>query len=172
VRGRGNVKHDTSAAGIDEPRRLLNRIPALQRPCDLDVLLFFARHWRTILTSEQLARLLGYPLKEIARSRDALVAAGLLSRVQDPARPERMYVLDRESRTDGPVTAIVALASAPGGRSSLRRALLSAAAGDSGGAPLRNDTALARAARPPLDAGPKRSGSREQRASAQPERTQ
>ena len=64
------AKNLKSAKDMDDARTLLNHIPAIQRPCDLDLLVFFARHWRALLSSEQLARLLGYPLKEIARSRD------------------------------------------------------------------------------------------------------
>lgn len=108
---------------MDSARTLLNRIPALQRPCDLDLLVFFAKHWRTLLSCEQLARLLGYPLKEIARSRDSLVAAGLLTRVQDSACAERMYVFEGEGMNGGPIPDIVELASTPVGRVSLRRAL-------------------------------------------------
>ena len=73
-----NAKED------DPPRTLLERLPVLKRPCDLDLLLFFAQHRRTLMSSEQLARLLGYPIKEIARSRDALIAAGLLTETQNP----------------------------------------------------------------------------------------
>ena len=112
-----------------EARALLNGIPALQRRCDLDLLVFFARHWRVLLSSEQLSGLLGYPLKEVARSRDGLVAAGLLTRAQDSTRPERLYVLNPECMNGGPLPAIVTLASTPVGRSSLRRALTARAAG-------------------------------------------
>ncbi len=111
---------------MDGALTLLTRLPALQRPCDLDVLVFFARHWRSLLSSEQLARLLGYPLKEIARSRDALVAAGLLTRIQDPTRGERMYVFEGEHVKGSPVSDIVKVASTPGGRLLLRRALKAA----------------------------------------------
>jgi hypothetical protein len=108
---------------MDDARTLLNTVPALQRPCDLDLVLFFARHWRALLSSEQLARLLGYPLQEIARSRDALVAAGWLTRVHDPSRSERLYVFEPEGVNAEVLPAILALASTPGGRFALRRAL-------------------------------------------------
>jgi hypothetical protein len=171
------MRDKTSADGnaTDEARTWLKRVPALQRPSDLDLLMFFTRHWRTLLTSEQLARLLGYPLKEIARSRDALVAAGLLTRVQDPARPEGMYVLDRDRLAAGPAREIVALASTPAGRASLRRTLLAASARESAGARRRlpEDSSASPAARPALEgAGAKRRGSRGGHASAQHERTE
>jgi hypothetical protein len=168
-------KTSVSANHTDDARTLLNGIPALQCRCDLDLLLFFARHWRALLSSEQLGRFLGYPLKEIARSRDVLVAAGLLTRAQDPTFPERMYVLDPDCMAGGPLPAIVTLASTPAGRLSLRLALtyvpavgtdrLPAQAGGHGTVP--------RDARPPMDgARPKRSRSGERHSSEQTERTQ
>ena len=149
------------ASDMDDAPTLLSRIPALQRPCDLDLLVFFARHWRALLSSEQLARLLGYPLREIARSRDALVAAGLLTRVQDPTRAERLYVFESGGVHDGPIPAIVKLASTPRGRWSLREALQAA-----------NHT-TEHDARPPRDGvSSKRNRSRERHSYEQPERTQ
>jgi hypothetical protein len=159
----------------DDARALLNRIPALQRPCDLDLLVFFARHWRTLVSSEQLARLLGYPLKEIARSRDVLVAAGLLTRAHDPARPQRMYELDPGCLDAGPLPAIVTLASTPAGRLSLRRALtMCAPAADTADVSARDENHRIPRSAPPSrnDASPKRSRSTERRSNEQPERTQ
>ena len=69
---------------IDPARTLLDRIPALQRPCDLDLLVFFAKHPRTLIASEHLARLLGYKLNEIAQSLEGLLAAGLLTGITMP----------------------------------------------------------------------------------------
>ena len=60
----------------DHAQRLLDRIGALQHPCDLDLLIFFARHPRTLLASEQLAVLLGYEFTQLAASLDLLVGAG------------------------------------------------------------------------------------------------
>jgi hypothetical protein len=167
------AKNLKSANDMDDARTLLNHIPALQRPCDLDLLVFFARHWRALLSSEQLARLLGYPLKEIARSRDVLVAAGLLTRVQDPTRPERMYVLDPECMDDGPLPAIVTLASTPLGRLSLRRALTAPPAGSKNDEPSHPENLVTRHdARPPRDgASPKQTRSRERRSTGHSERT-
>ena len=167
-------KNSASANNSNDARTLLNRMPALQRPCDLDLLVFFARHWRALLSSEQLARLLGYPLKEIARSRDALVAAGVLTRAQDPAHPQRMYELDPECINGGPLPAIVTLASTPAGRLSLRLALTRVPAGgtDDVRAQVGNHTTR-RDARPPRDdASPKPNRSRERRSNEHVERTQ
>ena len=158
---------------MHDARMLLDHIPALQRPCDLDLLVFFARHWRAFLSSEQLARLLGYPLKDIARSRDVLVAAGLLTRVQDPTRAERMYFFEPEGMSGEALTAIVTLASTPRGRLTLRRALTSDPATGKNNLP-----AQAENRETPYDARPPRDGASakparpsERRSNEQPERT-
>lgn len=83
---------------------------------------------RTLMSNEQLARLLGYPIKEIARSLDALIAAGLLTRTQNPVRPVRMYVFTPGSANGGSLSAVVACASTREGRLALRRALIGAPA--------------------------------------------
>jgi hypothetical protein len=162
-----------TATDRNDARTLLNRIPALGRSCDVDLLLFFAKHWRVLLSSEQLARLLGYPLNEIARSRDVLVAAGLLTRTQDPTRPERMYVLNPEFMNSGALAALVRVASTPGGRLSLRRALMSVAAGATDASPAHAGIhEIPRDPSPRGASGPKRSRLGERRSTQPPERTQ
>ena len=117
-------------ANDDDPARaLLERLPALQRPCDLDLLVFFAQHMRTLMSSEQLARLLGYPIKEVARSLDALIAAGLLTRTQNPVRPARMYVFTTGGANGGSLSAVVEYAATRKGRLALRAALRAALTG-------------------------------------------
>jgi len=118
---------------MDYARALLTRIPALQRPCDLDLLVFFAKHPRTLLTSERLARLLGYQLKEIAQSLDVLLGAGFLTRTQDLARRARMYVFAPGVANDESLPAIVEFASTREGRLALRRAVTHSRAGRSDG---------------------------------------
>jgi len=39
----------------EQARRLVERIGVLRNACDLDLLLFFVRHPRALLTSEQIA---------------------------------------------------------------------------------------------------------------------
>ena len=106
-------------------------LPALQRPCDLELLMFFAQHGRTLMSSEQLARLLGYQLKEIAQSLDVLLGAGFLTRTQDLARPARRYVFAPGVANDESLPAIVEFASTREGRVALRRALPHRPAGGS-----------------------------------------
>jgi len=66
----------------------------LRSACDLDLLLFFSRHPRVVLSSEQLAAYVGYDLPEVARALDRLLGAGLLKRALNHGTPGRMYVLE------------------------------------------------------------------------------
>ena len=76
----------------DRARRLLDRIGVLKHPCDLDLLLFFARHPRTLLASEQLVAFLGYGIEEVAESLDLLLDAGLVTRTPNRTHAARLYV--------------------------------------------------------------------------------
>ena len=111
----------------EDARRLLERIGVLKHACDLDLLVFFARHPRCLLTSESLRGFLGYDLKEIAESLDVLLAAGLVTRSPTPAHAARLYVLAGEGTNGGTkgrwVPALLALASTREGRLALREAL-------------------------------------------------
>ena len=80
------------AVNREDARRLLDRIGVLKHACDVDLLVFFARHPRALVTSEQLAAWLGYELKRIAESLETLLDAGLLIRTQNRAHAARMYV--------------------------------------------------------------------------------
>ena len=111
----------------EDVRRLLERIAVLKHACDLDLLVFFARHPRSLLTSESLRGFLGYDLKEIAESLDVLLAAGLVLRSQTPAHAARLYVLAGEGTNGGTkgrwLPSLLALASTREGRLALREAL-------------------------------------------------
>jgi hypothetical protein len=76
----------------EDADRLLDRIGMLRHPCDLDLLLFVARHPRTLITSKQIAAWLGYELKQIADSLEVLLEGGLRTRRQNPTHAARMYV--------------------------------------------------------------------------------
>ena len=60
-------------------------------PCDLDLLLFFSRHPRAIMSSEQLAAFVGYDLAQVAKSLDVLEGAGVLRRSLNPTHVGRLY---------------------------------------------------------------------------------
>ena len=66
-------------------------IVRIKTACDLDLLLFFARHPDALMTSEQLASFVGYDLPQIAKSLDLLVQRKLLRRTQNPTHAARLY---------------------------------------------------------------------------------
>jgi DNA-binding MarR family transcriptional regulator len=109
---------------MDPTRALLNRIPGLRHTCDLDLLMFFARHPRALIASERLAELIGYQLSDIARSLDLLLDEGLLRRIQNPTRAARLYVLATDGAHHAWLAAFVELGSTRQGRLALRRALI------------------------------------------------
>lgn len=73
--------------------RVLAKVPFIKGACELDLLVFFHRHPRTLLTNEQLATFVGYDMKQIAKSIDIFIDAGLLERTQNPIHAARMYLL-------------------------------------------------------------------------------
>jgi hypothetical protein len=101
---------------------LLDRANVLREAADLDLLVFFARHPRTLLASESLAPLLGHELKDIARSLDALLECGLLRRTQTPAHAARLYVFDADAAPDW-VLPLLLMAATRSGRVVLRQVL-------------------------------------------------
>lgn len=103
-------------------RQLLERSTVLHHPCDVDLLLFFYRHPRSLLTSDQLATLVGYSVAQIAKSLDAFIAAGIIDRSQNPTHHARMYRLVHGT-PDGWVPSIVKLASTRRGRNDVMQAL-------------------------------------------------
>jgi hypothetical protein len=100
----------------------LNRTGFLKHSCDLDLLVFFARHPHALVTSEQLAPWLGYELSQVADSLEVLMRAGLLTRTQNPAHAARLYVLDITTGGDW-FPEFLALASTRAGRLAMREAL-------------------------------------------------
>ena len=107
----------------DDAQILLDRIEALRHPCDLDLLVFFVKHPRTLMASEQLASFMGYDVKQLAVSLDVLLDAGLVARSQSRAQVARMYVLATGGVHGGWLPSLVALASTRTGRLALIRAL-------------------------------------------------
>jgi hypothetical protein len=102
---------------------LLERIGVLRSRCDLDLLIFFARHPTSLLTSEQLATWIGYELKQIAASLETLLSARLLTRTQNPTRAARMYVFSVGTTGEGWIRPLVELAKTRAGRVALLNAL-------------------------------------------------
>lgn len=102
-----------------EARRLLGQRDVLRHPSDLDLLIFFARHPRSLLSSEQLATFLGYGAKDIATSLDLLLETGFLTRTPNPKHAARMYVFAVNSPGGGWLSALKDLASTRAGRVAL-----------------------------------------------------
>jgi hypothetical protein len=107
---------------IEEARRLLDRASVLRDAAEFDLLVFFARHPRTLLASEALAALLGYELKDIARSLEALLECGLLKRTQTSAHAARLYVFAADA-PPGWVPPLLKMAATRAGRLALRQLL-------------------------------------------------
>ena len=103
----------------EDARRVLDQVGVLRHRSDLDLLIFFARHPRTLLTSEQLATFLGYELPQIAASLDLLLEAGYLTRTQNRAHAARLYVFSVGPGSGGWLPALLELASTREGRLSL-----------------------------------------------------
>jgi len=115
----------------EDTRRLLDVVEVIRSPCDLDLLLFFVRHPRSLLTSDQIAALLGYPIKDIAVSLEGLLAADLLSGRQHPSQAASMYIFAASGQPNEGLPAVLRLASTRAGRLSFVKAL---------GAPARQGT--------------------------------
>jgi len=105
-------------------RRLLAQAAVIQSACDLDLLVFLRRHPRTLLTSEQLAGFVGYPLKNIAQALDTFIEAGLLGRTaQQSGHAARMFLLLLDGPHGGGVEALLGLAFTRQGRQTILEAL-------------------------------------------------
>ena len=99
-----------------DARRLVERSGVLRRPCDLDLVVFFARHPRTLMASEQLAAFLGYDVKEVAASLELLLDAGVLRRTPHPKHAARLYVFSVADSDGGWLPRLLKLASTRQGR--------------------------------------------------------
>lgn len=104
--------------------RLLNRVAVLRHACDLDLLVFFARHPRTLVTSEQLATWLGHDLKQMAQSLEVLLDAGFITRTQNATHAARLYVFAIGGSNGGWLPALLKLASTRAGRLAMMTELL------------------------------------------------
>ena len=123
-------------------RSPLDDLGLVRHPCDLDVLVFFSRYPRALLTSEQLGAFVGYDLKHIVKSLDRLIDAGLLERSQDPTHPARLYVLTLDRPHGESLSSLVTIASTRQGRQELLQLL------ESGSPQARDGLAMIAATRP------------------------
>ena len=105
----------------EQARCLLDRIGMLRDRCDLDLLLFFVRHPRVLLSSDKVATLLGYTVKQIDDSLEVFVTASLLSRTQKPSGVAQLYVF-ADGDAPGWLSALVELTSTREGHLAIRGA--------------------------------------------------
>lgn len=103
-------------------RPLLDGVPGVRNACDLDLLLFFRRHPRALLTSEQLVAYVGYGRDRVATSLDGLIEGGLLTRSQNPSHAARLYEL-QIAATDGQLASLLKIAGTREGRQNVLRQL-------------------------------------------------
>ena len=108
----------------EQARRLVERIAFLRDPCDLDVLVFFVRHPRSLLTSDQIALYVGYDVKRTGDSLDTLLAANVLTRSQTPSHAARMYVFEMGGSNGDWLPALRDIVSTREGRLAIRAALI------------------------------------------------
>ena len=109
--------------GTHDLGSLLDRIGAIRVACDLDLLLFFHRHPRALLTGEQLAASLGYDRERIANAIEGLIAAGFLTRSQHPSRATRLFVLELGGVPGGMLSSLATIAATRDGRQDVMRRL-------------------------------------------------
>lgn len=102
---------------------MLDRIPGLRHACDLDLLLFFYRHPRALLTGEHLVAYLGYDHDQAAKSLEGLIEAGLVSRSQNPSYTARLYVLELDALPGDLLSAFLKIAATRPGRQEVMRLL-------------------------------------------------
>lgn len=116
---------------VHDAASLVERVRVLRNRCDLDLLIFFARHPTALLTSEQLANWLGHELRTIAASLDVLLDARLIQREQNPSHAARMYVFRPPDPPAGDwLPTLLQLAKTRDGRLALIKALRSRSGGD------------------------------------------
>jgi hypothetical protein len=113
---------------------MLGRIRAVRHACDLDLLLFFYRHPRALLTGEQLAYL-GYDCERVEKSLDGLIEAGLLTRSQNTytSHAAHLYVLGLRGPDGALLASLLKIAATRQGRQDVMRLLESGPNGAPGG---------------------------------------
>lgn len=102
---------------------VLARLPYLRHRCDLDLLVFFHRHPRVLLTSERLVAVLGYDLKQIAASLETLIAAKVVTRTQLQTTGARMYTFEALASDNDSLALLLRTASDRAGWLAIIRAL-------------------------------------------------
>lgn len=124
---------------------MLERIRGVRHLCDLDLLLFFYRHPRALLTSEQIVAYVGHDREQVVKSLEGLIEAGLVTRSQSPSHAARLYVLELHALPGGLLSSFLKLAGTRPGRLEAMR-LLSCAPEHAPGSSLRRRAPLSKVA--------------------------
>ncbi len=95
---------------------MLQRMPGIRHACDVDLLLFFFRHPRALLTGERLVTCVGHNREQVAKSLEALIEAGFLTRSQNPSNTARLYVLQLDAVPGGLLRSFLKIAATREGR--------------------------------------------------------
>ncbi len=103
-------------------RSLLDRIRGIRHACDLDLVLFFYRHPRALLTRELVVAYLGYGPEQVAKSFERLIEAGFLTRSQSPSHAAQLYTLELGGDS-GPLASLLRIASTREGRLGVKQLL-------------------------------------------------
>ena len=113
---------------MDTPdlQSMLSRMAAVRHSCDLDLLLFFYRHPRALLTSEHIVAGVGYDRDQVAKSLDRLIYARLLTCSQVASRAARLYVLQWGAVPGGLMSNFLEIAKTRKGRQDLMQLLRTA----------------------------------------------
>jgi hypothetical protein len=99
VRSDGRIREasDVPTVRPNDPATMevlqLVKAAGIRTACELDLLLFFSRHSRVVLSNEQLAIYVGHEDNQVVRALDLLLDAGLLRRVRNRNAATGMYVL-------------------------------------------------------------------------------
>ena len=104
---------------VTDAGRLLDQLDIVRTPCDLDLLVFFFRHPRTLLSSDQIAAFMGYAVKDIATSLELLLNAGFVSRTPNRRHAARMYLFVATPAGGESLPALTRLATTRHGRLAL-----------------------------------------------------
>ena len=107
----------------EDLRSLLERIPTVRSVCDVDLLLFFYRHPRALLTGERLVSYLGHDRDHVAKSLEGLIEAGLVTRSQNPSHTARLYILELDAIPGGALAKLLSIVATRAGRQEAMRLL-------------------------------------------------
>jgi hypothetical protein len=94
----------------------------IREACEFDLLLFFARHPRVVLRTEQIATYVGHEVQHVARALEQMLAASLLKQGLSPGAGGTMYVLAADHLKEW-LEPVRRLCATPDGRHALRTLL-------------------------------------------------